>query len=173
MDPRTPPYGNGPELERGPGAPEVRRRYDDVFDGAYERRAGAVEETGRRTPRWRRSDDRLCEDVNAALARDPGLDAGDIEVRVQDSDVTLMGAVADKFARQLAEDIAESVFGVTSVQNLLTVKRDGDGMEASSGRRGDREVKLSAQREGGPAPSPPPTSRKKKMPPGSPETLAD
>lgn len=122
--------------------------------------------------RWRRPDDRICQDVTVSLARDPGIDAGDIEVRVAEGEVTLAGTVADRFARGRAEDIAGSVFGVTDVHNLLLVRRNGDGMEASSGRRGDREVKRTAARDDRPPPAPLP-STKRKQPPGAPETLAD
>lgn len=121
---------------------------------------------------WRRPDDRISQDVTIALVSDAGIDGGDIDVRVAEGEVTLMGTVADKFARQRAEDIASRVFGVTDVQNLLRIKRDGDGVEGSSGRRGDREVKRTAERDDSlpPAPSP---SRRRKRPPGAPETLID
>ncbi|MBC7894346.1 MAG: BON domain-containing protein [Cytophagaceae bacterium] len=121
---------------------------------------------------WRRPDDRICQDVTVALDGDAGIDAGDIDVRVAEGEVTLTGTVADKFARQRAEHIAHGVFGVTDVQNMLRIKRDGDGVEASAGRRGDREVKRTAERDDGfpPAPSP---SRRRKPPPSAPETLDD
>jgi BON domain len=177
-DTPRPVYGRGPELERGPGAPSVRGRYDDMTDQAAARRdrargGDAVDHLAREPRGWRRSDARICEDVSVALARDPGIDACDIEVRVEESEVMLTGTVADKFARRLAGDIAESVFGVTEVQNLLRVRRDGDGMEASSGRRGDREVKLPAEREGGPSAPPAPATRRRKNPPSSPESRVD
>ena len=101
----------------------------------------AVDHSGKGPRGWRRSDERICEDVNVALYRDPNIDAGDIEVRVVDCEVILTGTVADKFAKRMAEDIAESVFGVTDVQNLLRVKREGEGAEASSAIRWSRAGK--------------------------------
>ncbi len=118
---------------------------------------------------WRRPDDRICQDVTFALARDPGIDAGDVEVRVAEGEVTLTGTVADKLARRRAEDIADHVPGVTDVQNLLRVRPDGGGLGASTGRRGDREVTRTAERDGC-VPAAPTPSRRRKRPP---ETRAD
>jgi hypothetical protein len=151
------------------------RRGDERPDDTTHRTSGdspGVDHSGKGPRGWRRSDDRICEDVNVALYRDPNIDAGDIEVRVLDGEVTLTGTVADKFARRMAEDIADSVFGVTDVQNLLRVKRDGEGAEASSGRAPDREVKRTAEREGA-TETPAPAVVRHKKPPSSPESLAD
>jgi len=166
-DPKDVDYGNGPELERGLGTYEVRRRADDL----PAREARHQDQTSHEPGGWRRSDDRLRAEVSAALVRDRGIDASDIEVHVEQGDVTLKGTVADKFAKRHASHVAESVPGVTNVQNLLRVRRDGDGMEASSGRRGDREVKRRTEREG--SADVPSSAAKSNAPPSSPDTLAD
>jgi hypothetical protein len=71
-----------------------------------------------RGPRgYRRSDERIREDVCEALTMHPEVDASDLDVAVQDSVVTLRGTVHDRRSKRLAEDIAESVSGVTDVQN--------------------------------------------------------
>jgi BON domain len=70
---------------------------------------------------WRRPDARIEEDVNEALTRDPDLDATDIEVRVEDGEVTLSGAVRDRSAKRRAEDDAEVCSGVRDVHNRLIV----------------------------------------------------
>ena len=54
------------------------------------------------------------------------LDASDIEVVVANGEVTLQGTVASRFARRLAEDIADGVTGVRDVANQLRV-REGRG----------------------------------------------
>jgi osmotically-inducible protein OsmY len=59
------------------------------------------------------------------------IDASDIEVSVQDSEVTLRGVVDHREAKWLAEEIAESVFGVKEVNNQLKVKQRGE----AEGRR--------------------------------------
>ena len=152
---------------------DARRGDDEVHDASRGRPADRpVDHAGKGPKGWRRSDDRICEEVNVALMRDPSIDAGDIEVRVQDCEVTLTGTVADKFAKRMAEDIAESVFGVTDVQNLLRVRRDGEGMEASSGRRSDVEVTRRAEREGR-VEAQSQDDKAHKRPPSSPDMLAD
>jgi hypothetical protein len=77
---------------------------------------------GRGPKGWKRSDERIQEDVNEALARHPDLDASSIEVRVVNAEVTLTGVVEDRSDKRLAEDIAEEVFGVEDVHNELKIR---------------------------------------------------
>ena len=117
---------------------------------------------------WTRSDDRIREDVNEALARHDALDASEIEVEVKNGELTLSGTVSEKNAKRMAESIAENVFGVSDVQNSIRVKRermdgrddrerqgagrnasrdDDDSAYASTGRRGEREVGRTTERD--------------------------
>ena len=86
-----------------------------------EQRAG--QHRGRGPRGYRRSDDRIQEDVNDRLSDHAYLDASDVEVSVDNSEVTLSGTVNGRYEKRLAEDIAESVSGVTHVQNNLRVNR--------------------------------------------------
>jgi hypothetical protein len=90
---------------------------------------------GRGPKGWRRPDARIEEEINERLTDDPRLDATDIEVGVQDGEVTLAGTVDSRDARWLAEDIAERVRGVSHIRNDLRVQRailpTGAGREAS------------------------------------------
>lgn len=70
---------------------------------------------------YKRSDERIREDVNEALYRDHRIDASDIEVTVKDTVVTLMGTVEERQMKRLAEDVAENCSGVTDVINQLRV----------------------------------------------------
>jgi BON domain len=79
---------------------------------------------GRGPKNYRRSDERITDDVNEALTRSPYIDATDVDVRVEGGAVTLIGSVDDRGAKRLAEDIAESCFGVRDVSNQLKVGRD-------------------------------------------------
>jgi osmotically-inducible protein OsmY len=75
-----------------------------------------------RGPRgYRRSDERIREDVNERLTDDWRVDAIDIEVSVDNGLVTLAGRVASRAEKRRAEDVAESVSGVTDVSNQLRV----------------------------------------------------
>jgi hypothetical protein len=74
---------------------------------------------------YRRSDDRIREDVSDRLADDERVDASEIEVRVNNSEVTLTGTVDSREAKRRAEDLAEQVSGVQNVQNNIRVNREG------------------------------------------------
>ncbi|HET6854345.1 MAG TPA: BON domain-containing protein, partial [Pyrinomonadaceae bacterium] len=73
---------------------------------------------------YRRSDERIKEDVNDRLS-EGYMDASDIEVSVQNAEVTLTGTVNSRADKRRAEDIAESVSGVSNVENRLRVKQGG------------------------------------------------
>lgn len=60
--------------------------------------------------------------VNAALVGDPELSALKINVDTNGSVVTLNGDAPNQSAKDRAEELAKAVDGVTSVNNLLTVK---------------------------------------------------
>jgi osmotically-inducible protein OsmY len=70
---------------------------------------------------YRRSDERVRENVCEVFYEHPGLDATGIEVEVKDGDVILMGSVDDRQAKRLAEDLAETIRGVSNVENRLRV----------------------------------------------------
>ncbi|HLM55777.1 MAG TPA: BON domain-containing protein, partial [Pyrinomonadaceae bacterium] len=93
-----------------------RRHLDESRTGRTHR--------GRGPKNYRRSDERIREDINDRLTEHDWLDASDIEVSVTAGEVTLSGAVESRHAKRLAEDIAESVVGVTNVQNNLRVRRE-------------------------------------------------
>ena len=78
---------------------------------------------GRGPKGYRRSDDRIREDVSEELYRHPEIDASEIEVQVQNGEVTLNGKVEDRHQKRLAEDIVERSSGVTDVHNRLKVDR--------------------------------------------------
>jgi len=70
---------------------------------------------------YKRSDERIREDVSDRLTDDPVVDASDIAVLVAAGEVTLDGTVPSRTEKRRAEDCAESVSGVTHVQNNLRV----------------------------------------------------
>jgi osmotically-inducible protein OsmY len=81
-----------------------------------------------RGPRgYTRSDERIREDLNDRLTDDPYIDASDIEVAVNNGEVTLSGTVESRGAKRRAEDIAEHVSGVRHVQNNLRVRAVAPG----------------------------------------------
>ena len=74
---------------------------------------------GRGPRNYTRSDDRIKEDINDRLTDNDFLDASDIDVEVNSGDVVLSGNVDSRYAKRLAEDIAEDVSGVKNVENHI------------------------------------------------------
>jgi osmotically-inducible protein OsmY len=86
-----------------------------------------VSHAGRGPRGYRRSDERIREDVCDLLTEVHDLDPRDIEVAVADAVVILSGSVDDRAARHRAEDLALLVPGVSDVHNRLTARRDERG----------------------------------------------
>jgi hypothetical protein len=100
---------------------------------------------GRGPKGYTRSDERIREDVSDKLMEHPDLDASEIEVRVSAGEVTLAGSVDSRWAKRLAEDIAESCTGVRDVMNQLRVPSD---FESPRGTRESSEEPASQTRNG-------------------------
>ena len=143
MPPREWSYGDGEE--EGEDLPVRDRTYESFGQQGYAMpdhatRGGAphgVEriELGERVeaprppaPRkLRRSDERIHDDVCAVLADDPWVDAGDLEVLVDDGEVTLAGTVEDRMQRERAVYLTESVRGVVEVVSRVRVRPEERG----------------------------------------------
>jgi hypothetical protein len=69
---------------------------------------------------------------------DDMLDASDIEVKCQKGEVTLTGTVDSKEAKRRAEDCAESVLGVSHVQNNLRVQSGSHSGSQSGSHTGSQ-----------------------------------
>src|SRR5678809_1406093 len=92
------------------------------------------EHRGRGPKGYKRSDERIKEDVNDRLSDDYYVDASDVEVTVTNTEVTLTGTVNNRNDKRRAEDLAESVSGVSNVENRLRVKQQsGYGNYSTSG----------------------------------------
>lgn len=74
---------------------------------------------GRGPKNFRRSDERIREDVAELLTESPDLDASEIELEVNEGCVLLRGTVHGRREKRLAEDLAERVWGVHDVKNDL------------------------------------------------------
>ncbi|PYS69351.1 MAG: hypothetical protein DMF69_17260, partial [Acidobacteria bacterium] len=72
---------------------------------------------------YRRSDERIKEDINDRLS-EGYIDATEIMVMVENGEVTLTGTVNSRSDKRRAEDIAEYVSGVSNVENRLRVTDD-------------------------------------------------
>lgn len=128
-------YGRGDLAGGAPGS--GRRAYGDggYFQDAYDPRKpqGAVARhpwepsaprgphTGRGPKGYRRSDDRVKEEVCERLTHHGHLDATNIRVSVLDGEVTLEGTVSSRQEKRLAEDTVEHLSGVKDIHNHLRI----------------------------------------------------
>ena len=85
-------------------------------------RSGSGPHRGRGPKGYKRSDERIHEDVCERLTEDPFIDASNVEVVVKDGEVTLTGTVSSRGLKRRAEDLAELASGVGHVQNNLRVE---------------------------------------------------
>jgi len=122
--------GSSRQFEKGRGQ-EYRTgspQYGGISRGSF---------AGRGPQGYKRSDERITEDINEELTQDADIDASNISVEVQKGEVTLKGTVPDRETKRRAEDIAESCSGVTEVQNQLRVKRDSESESETRKDKGD------------------------------------
>jgi len=94
---------------------------------------------GRGPKGYLRSDERIEEDVNEALAQHPEIDASEIEVKVSNGEVTLAGTVTERQFKRMAEDITERCSGVQDVRNEIRVQREtesGNGSQMNQQTKG-------------------------------------
>jgi osmotically-inducible protein OsmY len=76
---------------------------------------------------YRRSDERIEEEVNQSLSDDPQLDASSIEVSVHGGDVLLAGTVSTREDKRRAEECIDDISGVNNVDNRIKVDRNSGG----------------------------------------------
>ena len=101
------PYG-----PRGPRAGDQR---------AGDQRAGDQREShrGKGPAGYTRSDERIHELACEGLTDDHDIDATNIEIAVQDGEVTLTGTVDDRSMKRKAEDLVLEISGVKDVHNQI------------------------------------------------------
>lgn len=79
--------------------------------------------TGRGPKGYQRSDNRIREDICDRLTDDWRIDASEVEITVNNGEVTLAGNVHNREQKRSAEDVVESIPGVREVHNNLRVSR--------------------------------------------------
>lgn len=125
-------YGGNQGYGYGTGGDSSRRSFGSGYDQGFRGRdVGSPGSDLRSTQRggfagrgpkgYTRGDERIREDVCERLSADDDVDATEIEVRVQNGEVTLAGSVETRSMKRQAEDLAEEVSGVKDVHNNLRV----------------------------------------------------
>ncbi len=100
-----------------------------AFPGAGKQNRGFIERNwlGARRPEdreakaHRRPDAVIREDVRERFTRS-NIDAQDVDVRVEDGEVTLSGTVESRWDKRMLEDLVAEVPGVGEIQNELLTK---------------------------------------------------
>ena len=105
-----------------------RRRRTDKMSGPHK---------GKGPKDYRRSEDRIREDVSDRLADDEYVDASDIRIEIHDDEVILSGNVNSREEKRRAEDIVESVSGVRNVENRIRVGRSDTNFDRYTGTTSD------------------------------------
>lgn len=119
-------YQGGEDQPRHSGG---RHRSGDEPWRAGEPRAGGFRGHGPKG--YRRSDERIADDLCERLSDDDDIDASEIHVEVRDGVVTLTGTVPHRQMKHRAEDLAERCGGVTDIENRIRVLRQS-GTEDSA-----------------------------------------
>jgi hypothetical protein len=86
---------------------------------------------------YKRSDERIRDDIYERLTDSHAIDARSIMVEVNQGNVTLSGTVVERRMRYAAEDLVERVGGVANINNQLRVgQQEASGAGASSTTQG-------------------------------------
>jgi hypothetical protein len=119
---------------------------EERYGRSYERRSLRGEEgwqdgpshAGKGPKGYRRSDERIREEVSERMSDHPGLDASELEVDVRDGRVALRGEVDERRFKRLAESCCDDVPGVEDVANEIRVRRRDAGAKEPGDERSQR-----------------------------------
>lgn len=105
---------------------------------------------GRGPKKYKRSDERIEEEINERLTYHTDIDASEVDVEVKDGAVTLRGTVERRHEKRIAEDVAEGVWGVKDVRNEIRVqsREDTYGEYSGSGSHGTGSTSSSSSSSG-------------------------
>lgn len=99
---------------------------------------------GRGPKGYKRSDERIKEDVSDRIAQLGHIDATDVEVTVTGGEVTLMGNIPDRSMKYELEHLVLGVVGVNDVNNQLRLKREETGSSGRAGKGSEDKKNLGA-----------------------------
>lgn len=111
------------ETERELREPRHHSELGQRIEDAGRKLIGKVKGLVRSPKNYKRSDERIREDICDRLSVSPDVDPSEVEVAVSAGEVTLSGTVANRQMKFVAEDIADDVPGVHEIHNQLRVQR--------------------------------------------------
>jgi hypothetical protein len=160
-------YGRDWSTGAGPGHADWNRMGSEDYQGwgrrAFDQGSQQSFHYNEQKNRWpksyKRSDERIKDDIHEELIRHGRIDASDIEVQVKDGEVTLTGQVTSRHDKRIAEELAEKVLGVHDVQNQLRVRsgqmqnqgadQQRSGMSSSPNLPGSNRMSVAGQGQQG------------------------
>lgn len=129
-------YGQGSNTTGVWGAPNTQSLYG--------------EHHGKGPKSYRRSDDRVREDVCEALAHHGGIDASEVDVSVAEGVVTLSGTIDSRQMKRMIEETIEHMSGVQDIKNELKVEESSSSRRSSfdsSSTEGSRSLSGSSSKD--------------------------
>lgn len=134
MDQNKTSFGSGHNTYR-------RESNFDTYGSDYGQQSMGMERSGHfgKGPKgYRRSDERIKEEVCEALYRASNVDASEIEVDVKEGTVTLKGTVEERESKRAAESCIENLSGVEDVRNEIRVLRATGSMSSTNQMRNQK-----------------------------------
>jgi len=110
---------------RGMGGSWESRGGEPRFGGSGEMNYGnqGMGTKGRAPRGYKRSDERIQDDICDRLMQHGRIDASDVEVKVSNGEVTLTGTVESRAMKHQVEDLVDAISGVDEIHNQLRIKR--------------------------------------------------
>jgi len=84
---------------------------------------GSSSTKGRAPRGYKRSDERIQDDICDRLMQDGRVDASDVEVKVSNGEVTLTGTIESRSLKHHIENMVDAISGVQEIHNQLRIKR--------------------------------------------------
>jgi hypothetical protein len=95
--------------------------------------AHSTSQRARRGPKgYKRSDERLKEDISERLMNSVHIDPAEVSVEVQNGKVTLEGTVPERRMKHQIEDLVDNCLGVQDIDNRVRVARGESGAGESA-----------------------------------------
>jgi osmotically-inducible protein OsmY len=129
-------YGSSRQggANRGFGQRSIGERRSNEGQGSG---VGQGQHFGKGPKGYRRSDERITEEICDQLTAHGDIDPSEVEVKVRNGEVTLTGTVDSRHAKRLAEDLAEDVSGVAEVINQIRIRREAQHTGEHGSRSGE------------------------------------
>lgn len=135
---------------------DFRNQREDRYEGALDFGSHAFQPRhpspstsqrfGRAPKGFKRSDERIKEEICEMIMRDESIDASDVEIEVSSGEVTLTGTVPERKMKHAVEDLIEATLGVSDIHNQIKVKREesasastASASQSATDREGDLE----------------------------------